>query len=307
MERSIELLDAVPYLRAYADQTFVVKVGGELIGDREQLDRVARDIAVLHRLSIGVVVVHGGGPQLDAITARLGLEVQRVAGRRITSPEVLEAAKMVFRGQLSLDLVSALIRQGERAAGLSGVDGGLINAKRRPEAIVTDDAGDRKRVDFGEVGDVVAVDPSLLKGSIGAGCIPVVSPLGADTEGHIYNVNADTVAAEIAVALGAAKLLLLTRAPGILADADDPTSLLHWTDLDQLSKLEAEGRFTAGMRPKITAIRRALSGGVSRVHVIDGRRDGAMIEEVFTTDGCGTLVVTQAAQTPAEPLSSAAR
>jgi len=232
----------------------------------------------------------------------LGLEVERVAGRRITSPAVLEAAKMVFRGQLSLDMVSALIREGERAIGLSGVDGRLVVAMRRPAAIVTDDEGQRRQVDYGEVGDVVSVDPMVLTMALEAGSIPVVSPLGADDQGRIYNVNADTVAAEIAQAIGAAKLLLLTRAPGILRNADDPTTLLHWTDLQQLGVLERDGCFTAGMRPKIAAVRLALEGGVPRVHVVDGRRNGALLEEVFTTDGCGTLVVPQADEAPAEPL-----
>lgn len=302
MERPLLLLDAVPYLRAYAEQTFVIKLGGELVGAPDQLAQVARDIAVLHRVGIGVVVVHGGGPQLDAMTQRMGLSVERIAGRRITSPEVLEAAKMVFRGQLSLDLVTAVLNQGERAVGLSGVDGRTVQAVRRPEALVTDDAGARVPVDFGEVGDVTGVDVELLEGVLASGSIPVVSPLGVDSAGRVLNVNADTMAAEIAVALGAAKLLLLTRAPGILADVDDAGSLLHWTDLAQLAELEKAGAFKAGMRPKVAAVRRALDGGVARVHVLDGRRDGALLEEVFTTDGCGTLVVAEADDTPSEPL-----
>lgn len=302
MERSIELLHAVPYLRAYAGQTFIVKVGGDLLQEHESRERIARDIAVLHRLQIRVVVLHGGGPQLDAMTSKLGLPVERIAGRRITSPQVLEAAKMVFRGQLSLDFVSALIAQGERAVGLSGADGGLIEAERRPEALVTDDDGQRVSVDFGEVGDVTLVDVGLLRSILDSGSIPVVSPLGADRDGNILNVNADTVAAEIAGAIGAAKLILLTRAPGILRNVDDPESLLHWTDLSELESLMQSGSFRGGMRPKVTAVGRALEAGVPRAHIIDGGRDGALLEEVFTTDGCGTLVVLEADEAPAEPL-----
>ncbi len=302
MERPLLLLDAVPYLRAYADQTFVIKLGGDLVGQPAVLQTVARDVAVLHRVGISVVVVHGGGPQLDAMTERLGLSVERVAGRRITSPEVLGAAKMVFQ-QLSLELVTALLGQGERAVGLSGVDGRTVRAVRRPEVQVSDDDGTRRNVDFGQVGDVVGVDVGVLRGVLASGSIPVISPLGVDDKGSVLNVNADTMAAEIAVALGAAKLLLLTRAPGILADLDNPGSLLHWADLEQLAALEKRGSFKAGMRPKVTAVRRALVGGVARVHVLDGRRDGALLEEVFTTDGCGTLVVSHASDTPAEPLA----
>ena len=302
MERPLLLLDALPYLRAYAGQTFVVKLSGELVGDPTLLTTVCRDIAVLHRLNIRVVVVHGGGPQLDAMTETMGLRVERVAGRRITSTEVLEAAKMVFRGQLSLDLVTALMKQGERAVGLSGVDGATVQAARRPEALVTDDDGVRRSVDFGEVGDVTEVSADLLLSILASGSIPVVSPLGVCPNGSIVNVNADTMAAEIAIGVGAAKLLLLTRAPGILADVDDGESLLHWTDLAQLRELGSAGAFKAGMRPKIAAVTRALEGGIPRVHVVDGRRDGALLEEVFTTDGCGTLVVKAADDVPAEPL-----
>ncbi len=302
MERTIPLLSAVPYLRAYHGQTFVVKLGGELLADPASLARVARDVAVLHRLRVGVVVVHGGGPQLDAMTARLGLDIRRIAGRRVTSPEVLEAAKMVFRGTLSIDLVSAIAKAGERAVGLSGADGGLITASRRPPTTVTDDDGSTQDVDYGEVGDVVSVDGSVPRAVLKSGAIPVVCALGADGQGAVYNVNADTMAAEIAIAVGAAKLVLLTRAPGVLADADDPESLLHWADLRELGRLEADGAFSGGMRPKIAAVRRALEGGVPRVHVIDGRRDGALLEEVFTTEGCGTLVVPEADQAPAEPI-----
>ncbi len=302
MERSIPLLSAVPYLRAYAGQTFVVKIGGELLKDSELRERIARDVAVLHRLNIQVVAVHGGGPQLDELTHRLGLNVERVAGRRVTSPQVLEAAKMVFRGQLSLDLVSSLIRQGEQAVGLSGVDGGLVQATRRPEALVTDDDGDEVSVDYGEVGDVDRIDPSVVTAVLAADAIPVVSPLGADDDGRVLNVNADTIAAELALALGAAKLVLLTRITGILRDPDELDSLLHWTDLEELAALEASGALRGGMRPKVAAVRRALEGGLPRVHIIDGRRDGALLEEVFTTDGCGTLVVPEADGAPAEPL-----
>ena len=302
MERPLLLLEAVPYLRAYSNQRFVVKLGGELLLDPAQRDRVARDLAVLHRLNIGVVAVHGGGPQLDAMTSKLGLEIERVAGRRVTSEQVLEAAKMVFRGQLSLDLVSSLIRHGEKAVGLSGVDGSLIRAVRRPAALVTNDGGQEVHVDYGEVGDVVGVDATVVDAVLRSGALPVVSPLAADENGRVLNVNADTVAAHLAIALGAQKLVLPTRAPGILADASDPGSLLHWTDLAELERLAATGAFHGGMRPKVTAIGEALRGGVPRVHVIDGRRDGALLEEIFTTEGCGTLVVAEAAETPAEPL-----
>jgi acetylglutamate kinase len=306
MQRVIGLIDAVPYLRAYHGQIFVVKVGGEVIQDERKLARVARDIAILHRLAIQLVVVHGGGPQLDALTEKLGMEVERVAGRRITSPEVLDAAKMLFRGQLSLDFVSALKAQDEIAVGLSGADGAMIQAVKRPAAIVENDDGEMIQVDFGEVGDICSVDTMVLLKNLEAGVIPVVSPLAMDEEGTILNCNADTLAAELAIALGAAKLILMSNIPGILADVDDPTSTLHYTDLQELGALEEKGAFSRGMRPKVAALRLALEGGVPRTHVIDSGRSGALLEEIFTNDGCGTLVVQFADETRAEPVTLSA-
>lgn len=306
MQRVIGLIDAVPYLRSYHGQVFVVKVGGEVLQDKKKLGDVARDIAILHRLAIQVVVVHGGGPQLDALTEKLGMEVKRVAGRRNTSPEVLNAAKMLFRGQLSLEFVSALKAQGEHAVGLSGADGNTVQAVRRPATIVEDDKGEMVQVDFGEVGDVCGVDTAVLLKNLEAGVIPVVSPLAMDSGGAILNCNADTLAAELAIGLGAAKLILMSNIPGILADVNDSTSMLHYTDLAALSQLEERGAFSRGMRPKVAAIKLALEGGVPRTHVIDSGRTGALIEEIFTNDGCGTLVVQAAEEGSAEELAQVA-
>ncbi|TVQ90749.1 MAG: acetylglutamate kinase [Deltaproteobacteria bacterium] len=302
MERMIELLDAIPYLRAYAGQTFVVKAGGELLQEPAWRDGIARDLAVLHRLGIEVVLVHGGGPQLDAALQGAGLPVERVAGRRVTSASILEIAIREWRGACSAAWVSALSRQGETAVGLSGADGGLVRAKRRPPAVVTTDGGERVSVDYGHVGDVCEVRAEVIHSLLAIPSIPVVSPLALGDEGALLNVNADTVAAEVAVAIGAAKLILLTQAPGILRDVDDPDSVLHWTDLAQLEALEQSGALSGGMRPKKAAIERALRGGVPRVHVVDGRRSGALLEEVFTTEGSGTLVVPASEEAPAEPL-----
>jgi acetylglutamate kinase len=303
MERMIELLDAIPYLRAYAGQTFVVKAGGELLLDAAWRDGIARDLAVLHRLGIDVVLVHGGGPQLDAAMAKAGIPVERVAGRRITSQAALDVAIREWRGACSAAWVSALARQGEHAVGLSGADGALVRANRRPPAVVTDDDGERVSVDFGHVGDVNEVRAEVIHALLAIPSIPVVSPLALGEDGALLNVNADTVAAEVAVAINAAKLILLTQAPGILRDVTDPSSVLHWTDLEQLGELERSGALSGGMRPKKAAIERALRGGVPRVHVVDGRRVGALLEEVFTTEGSGTLVVLESDEAPAEPLA----
>lgn len=294
MERPLSLLEAVPFLRAYSrGAIFVVKAGGELLERPVWRDAIARDIGVLHRLGVHVVLVHGGGPQLDAVTERMQLPVERVGGRRITSPVLIEAAIREWRGACNLEWVRALQAQGERALGVSGVDGELISARRRPAALVTDDQGKRQTVDFGQVGDIVGISGELVRGLLDLGVIPVVTPLAAGADGEVLNVNADTVAAEIAIALGAEKLVLLTRAPGIQVDVDDPTSVLHWADLNKLDQLDAQGSLKGGMRPKVAAVRRALGGGVPKVHVVDGRRAGSLLEEVFTTEGCGTLIVNE--------------
>jgi acetylglutamate kinase len=302
MERVIGLLDAIPYIRAYSGQTFVVKAGGELLDDARWRDGIARDLAVLHRLGIQVVLVHGGGPQLDAAAAKAGLETKTVAGRRVTSLALVDAAVAEWRGRLSMKWVTALQAHNERAIGLSGVDAGLIRAEKRPPAKVKDDSGETLTVDYGMVGDVREIRVDVLKAAM-AVAIPVVTPLAKGANGEILNVNADTVAAEIAVAIGAAKLVLLTRAPGILANPEDPASVLHWTDLVELAELEEKGMIRGGMRPKVAAVRRALQGGVPRVHIVDGRRPGSLLSEVFTTEGSGTLVVLEADDTPAEPLA----
>ncbi len=288
---SIDLLDAVPWLRRYAGATFVIKAGGDLVDRPEWRDGIARDVAALHRLGVKVVLVHGGGPQLDRAASERGIAERKVAGRRVTSPELIVAAAEVWRGRVALEVVQALARQGEAGVSVSGAEGGLIRAKVRAPRRVTDDDGREIEVDYGRVGDVERVDPAVLKALLAAGVVPVITPLAYSRDGSVLNVNADTVAASVAVAIGASKLVLLTRAPGILSDPDDPTSVLHVTDPKALDRLEGLGVLTGGMRPKIAAIQSALSGGVPRAHVVDGRRAGALLEEVFTNAGSGTLVL----------------
>ena len=288
---SIDLLDALPWLRRYAGATFVIKAGGDLVDRPEWRDGIARDVAALHRLGVKVVLVHGGGPQLDRAASERGIAERKVAGRRVTSPELIVAAAEVWRGRVALEVVQALARQGEASVSVSGAEGGLIRAAVRAPRRVTDDDGSEIEVDFGRVGDVERVDPAVLEALLASGVVPVVTPLAYAADGSVLNVNADTVAAADAVALRASKLVLLTRAPGILSDPDDATSVLHVTDPESLSRLEEVGVLTGGMRPKIAAIRSALSGGVPRAHVVDGRRAGALLEEVFTNAGSGTLVL----------------
>lgn len=285
------LKGALRYVRAYRDQIFVVKLGGDVLNDAEVLDQVAAQIALLSSLSIRLVVVHGGGPQATALSRRLGQEPTIIAGRRVTDDAALEVAKMVYAGALSSDLVAALREHRVQAVGLSGVDADLITAHRRPPVALVDDAGATREVDFGHVGDVDRVDPRVITTLVEARFVPVVASLAGDDEGNIYNVNADTVAESLAVALRAQKLIFLTGAPGVLRDRNDPATLVTFADPDDLAGLMASGALVGGMRPKVEACIRAATGGVERTHIIDGRAPDALLLEVFTGSGCGTMIV----------------
>lgn len=288
-----ELDRLLPWVQAFRGETFVVKVGGE-VSEGPARDAIAADLAALAALGLRLVLVHGGGPQLDAEADRRGLAFERVAGRRVTSAEVLGLAVEVWRGRLNLGWVGALRRAGRPAVGLCGVDGGTVLAVRRPPTELVDDGGIRRTVDFGLVGDVRSCDPTLIRSVLDV-AIPVVTPLAAGTDGEVLNVNADTVAAELAVSLGARRLLLLTGAPGILSDASDPKTVLPRLHAADLADLVARGVVKGGMRPKVAAIERALAGGVRGVHVIDGRRRGALLDELLTASGIGTLITSDEA------------
>jgi len=285
------LKGALRYVRAYRDRVFVVKLGGDVLSDAGILDGVSAQLGLLASLGIRLVVVHGGGPQATALSRRLGVEPTIVAGRRVTDDTALDVAKMVYGGMLNTDLVAALREHRLQAVGLSGVDADLITARRRPPVSVVDDAGKTRTVDYGHVGDIERVDPRVLQTLVEARFIPVVASLAGDDEGNIYNVNADTVAESIAVATQAMKLIFMTGAPGVLRDRNDPSSLVTFADPDDLTSLMASGALVGGMRPKVEACIRAATSGVERTHIIDGRAPDALLLEVFTGAGCGTMIV----------------
>ncbi len=285
------LKGALRYVRAYRDHVFVVKLGGEVLSDPDVRDQVAGQLALLSSLSIRLVVVHGGGPQATALSRRLGQEPKLVAGRRVTDDAALEVAKMVYAGQLNVDLLAALREHKVQAVGLSGIDADLLTAHRRPPVSVVDDDGRTVQVDYGHVGDIDRVDPRVLVTLMEARFMPVVASLAGDEDGGIYNVNADTVAESLAVALRAQKLIFLTGAPGVLRDRNDPTTLVTFADPDDLAGLMASGALAGGMRPKVEACIRAATSGVERTHIIDGRAPDALLLEVFTGAGCGTMIV----------------
>ncbi|HEU5170758.1 MAG TPA: acetylglutamate kinase [Gemmatimonadales bacterium] len=285
------LKGALRYVRAYRDQVFVVKLGGDVLSDAGVRDQVVTQLALLHSLGIRLVVVHGGGPQATALSRRLGHEPRIVAGRRVTDDGALEVAKMVYAGQLNTDLLASLRAHEVQAVGLSGVAGDLLLAHRRAPVSVVDDEGRTVQVDYGHVGDLDRVDPRILVTLMDARFVPVVASLAGDDEGGVYNVNADTVAESLAVALRAQKLIFLTGAPGVLRDRSDPSTLVTFADPDDLAGLMASGALAGGMRPKVEACIRAATSGVERTHIIDGRAPDALLLEVFTGAGCGTMIV----------------
>jgi acetylglutamate kinase len=285
------LKGALRYVRAYRDQVFVVKLGGDVLSEPEILDGVAGQLALLSSLSIRLVVVHGGGPQATALSRRLGLEPRVVAGRRVTDDSALEVAKMVYAGQINVNLLAALRDHRVQAVGLSGVDAELITAHRRAPVSVVDDSGTTLQIDYGHVGDIARVDPRILLTLMDARMVPVVASLAGGEGDEVYNVNADTVAESLAVALRAQKLIFLTGAPGVLRDRGDPSTLVTFADPDDLAGLVANGALAGGMRPKVEACIRAATGGVERTHIIDGRSPDALLLEVFTGAGCGTMIV----------------
>jgi acetylglutamate kinase len=281
------LRGAAPYIHMYKGKVFVIKTGGGAFRDGAAMRGFMEQVAILHHLGIRVVLVHGGGPQLDEVTKKLGVETRMVQGRRVTDGGAIDVACMVLNGLINTRLLGLCREFGIDAIGLSGVDAGLVKAHKRPP--VTLASGEV--VDYGMVGDIDGVDGSVVTRLLDAGFLPVVSPLSCDAGGHLLNINADTVAAAIGGAMGAEKLILCTGAPGILERLDDPHSLISYTDVAGLRRLREEGAISDGMLPKSSAIEAAIRGGVKRVHVISYAAPDALLAEIFTNEGTGTLVV----------------
>lgn len=283
------LKHAAPYIRMYKHKTFVIKAGGEIFATLESTRELLEQIAILHQVGVRIVLVHGGGPQSTELAKSLGVTTQFIEGRRVTDERSLDIATMVLNGQINTRILAACRDIDLPAIGISGVDAGLIKAHKRPPVDVAGhDAGP---VDYGFVGDIESVAADVLRTQLESGLMPVISPLSADASGTLLNINADTVAAALAAELNAEKLVLITGAPGILADREDPGSLISYIDLGGLQELRAAGSLAAGMLPKATAIESALNGGVGRVHVISFKLSDSLLLEVFTNEGNGTLVV----------------
>ena len=286
------LREALPYIQRFKGQTFVVKLSGKVTENHDNLASLAEELALLHQVGIRICVVHGGGKQLSDLASKLGVEQTIIEGRRVTDDATLEMAKMIFAGKINTDILAALRQRGIEAVGLSGVDGNIVHAERRPpKEILNRQTGVRDKVDFGFVGDVVQINSRLLMVLLDHGYLPVISSLGADDEGSVFNINADTIAAEIAVMLQAEKLILLSDVDGIYLQPADPSSKLSRLSANEADELITSGAATGGMIPKLQSITTLLRRGVHSAHIISGTNRNALLSEVFTDKGTGTMIV----------------
>ena len=284
-QKAAVLIEALPWLERFSGALFVVKYGGNAMIDDRLTRAFAEDLVFLRHAGLHPVVVHGGGPQISTMLARLGIESEFRGGLRVTTPESMDVVRMVLTGQVSRELVGLLNAHVPYAVGLSGEDGGLLRARRRTAVV------DGRPVDVGQVGDVVAVDPRAVQDLLDAGRIPVVSTVAPDVEDptQVLNVNADTAAAALAVALGATKLLILTDVEGLYTRWPDRDSLARSIRVSELAQLLPS--LESGMVPKMEACLRAVRGGVPQAHVVDGRQAHSVLMEVFTEEGVGTMVI----------------
>jgi acetylglutamate kinase len=286
------LREALPYIQRFKGQTFVVKLSGKATENRANLMSLAEELALLYQVGIRLCVVHGGGKQLSELADRMGIEQTIIDGRRVTDDATLEMAKMVFAGKINTDILSALRNRGVEAVGLSGVDGNIVHAERRPpKQVLNRETGERAEVDFGHVGDVVEINSRLLSVLLDQGYLPVVSSLGADAEGTVFNINADTIAAEIAIQLKAEKLILLSDVDGLYLKSKDPQTKLSRLTAGEAESMITQGTATGGMIPKLQSITELLRRGVHAAHIISGTNRNALLSEIFTDKGTGTMIV----------------
>jgi acetylglutamate kinase len=286
------LREALPYIQRFKGKTFVVKLSGKATEDAANLASLTEELALIHQVGIRLCVVHGGGKQLSDLASQMGVAQTIINGRRVTDDATLEMAKMIFAGKINTDILASLRHRGTEAVGLSGVDGNIVRAVRRPpKEILNRETGERKHVDFGHVGDVVEINARLLCVLLDQGYLPVVSSLGADDEGMVFNINADTIASEIAVQLKAEKLILLSDIDGFYLRAGEPESKLSRLSLDEAEALLRAGAATGGMIPKLQNITELLRRGVGSAHIINGNLRNALLAEVFTDEGTGTMIV----------------
>jgi acetylglutamate kinase len=282
MERAKILVEALPYIQKFHGKVVVVKYGGNAMVSPELFDAVMEDIILLQLVGIRVVLVHGGGPEINDMLKKIGKEPKFVKGLRYTDEETMEIVQGVLCGKVNKDLVATIIRKGGKAVGLCGIDESLIEAKRM-------NRGDGE--DYGFVGDITAINPGVVERAIADNVIPVVATVGLGIDAETsYNINADTAASKLAVALGAEKLIILTDTRGVLRDAKDDTTLIQQIKRAEIPVLQSDGVISGGMIPKIECCADAIDGGVRRTHILDGRIPHSILIEMLTDEGAGTMI-----------------
>lgn len=288
------LRESLPYIRRFKGKTFVVKFSGKVTENKENLASLTEELALIHQVGIRVCVIHGGGKQLSELATKLGVAQTVIDGRRVTDDDTLELAKMIFAGKINTEILAALRQRGTDAVGLSGIDGDVISAvKRPPKEIKNRETGETKTVDFGNVGDVVEINERLISLLLANNYMPVISSLGADDNGQIFNINADTVAAEIAVKLQAEKLVLLSDVNGIYLDPNDESTKLSRLNITEAEDLITNGTASGGMIPKLQNLISIVQRGVKSAHIISGNTRNALLSEVFTDEGTGTMITSK--------------
>lgn len=288
-DKAAILVEALPYIQEFTGKTVVIKYGGNAMINDTLKDEVMQDVALMKYVGIRPVIVHGGGPEITGFLKKVGKETEFISGLRVTDEETVEIAEMVLDGKINSDIVNLLNRRGVRAVGLSGKDASLIRAKKKLATVYEGEA--KKKVDIGYVGEIESVDTSIIVDLLRGGYVPVIAPIGVGERGESYNINADYVAAEVAGALQAEKLLFMTDIEGVYKDYTDKATLISTlTDVEAKEHIRT-GIISGGMIPKVEACLRALAAGTEKTHIIDGRVDHAIILEVFTSAGIGTQVV----------------
>ena len=285
------LSEAVPYIRKFRGKTIVVKYGGNAMVDEKLKQGFARDIILMKLVGINPVVVHGGGPQIAQLLEKLGKESHFIDGMRVTDSETMDVVEMVLGGLVNKDIVTLINRQGGNAVGLTGKDGNLITARKLHITRDAEGLNEPEIIDIGHVGDVAGVNAAVIDMVVTGGFIPVIAPIGVGADGHSYNINADLVAGRVAEVLGAEKLILLTNTQGLL---DKDGELLTGLDADSVKRLIDDGVIYGGMLPKIKTALSAVQSGVAASHIIDGRVENAVLVELFTDEGIGTLIRSRA-------------
>ncbi|NLU43057.1 MAG: acetylglutamate kinase [Firmicutes bacterium] len=291
IQKAEVLTEALPYMRTFVGKTFVVKYGGAAMVDPELKKAICKDLVLLKYIGINPVIVHGGGPEISQMMKRMGKEPRFVNGLRVTDEETMEIVEMVLAGKVNKEIVTMLNQNGGKAVGLTGKDANLIVARKRPAEISIDrNTGDELKVDLGYVGDIDRVDTALLSHLSSDGYIPVLTSIGVGLDGESYNINADYVASEVAQALKAEKLIMLTDVEGILENPECESSIISSLSAARAREMIAAGHISGGMIPKVEACIRAIEGGVARAHIIDGRLLHSILLEIFTDRGIGTMV-----------------